>query len=563
MAEDSFSRSYRSSEPARRAGAPVAPRDSARDAGGDPLAELARLIGQNDPFTDPARNSGHPNEGRARGAAPPSDWRKTAAAIARESMRDPPAADARYEQVDSAIAATRSLRPTPHEQFAQAGSRPNFDQATQRSNFDQAARRSNFDQAAHARGDYADSPYDDEPHMDDAGSDDRYDDSRRAERQAERQQDGYDNEGENENENYFFDGADEPADDRFYDDPPRSRTSNGLLTVAVLVGCGILGTAGAYGYRTFYSGVHPMDAPIISAETSPSKMVPASAGADSSKSIQERLGERTANERVVGRQEEPVTLSDANAARAALPAPFTTSPGSGPTFPPGPAVQSTPPVQSGPPVQQSSGAPSEPKKVRTVAIRPDGADPTARSASAGGSLPQPAASPAVATTRPPPASKPASPASSASSASPPARNGGSSPLSLEPQGQMGETASSYQSVREHATPAPTPASAPASGPRLASVTSAAAGGSATAAGGYVVQVSSQRSEADAQASFHSLQTKFPKELGDRDAMVRRADLGTKGVYYRAMVGPFGSAGEADQFCNGLKAEGGQCIVQKN
>jgi hypothetical protein len=79
----------------------------------------------------------------------------------------------------------------------------------------------------------------------------------------------------------------------------------------------------------------------------------------------------------------------------------------------------------------------------------------------------------------------------------------------------------------------------------------------------VVQVSSQRSEADAQASFHSLQTKFPKELGDRDAMVRRADLGTKGVYYRAMVGPFGSAGEADQFCNGLKAEGGQCIVQKN
>jgi cell division protein FtsN len=128
---------------------------------------------------------------------------------------------------------------------------------------------------------------------------------------------------------------------------------------------------------------------------------------------------------------------------------------------------------------------------------------------------------------------------------------------------MGETASSYQSVREHATPAPTPASAPASGPRLASVTSAAAGGSATAAGGYVVQVSSQRSEADAQASFHSLQTKFPKELGDRDAMVRRADLGTKGVYYRAMVGPFGSAGEADQFCNGLKAEGGQCIVQKN
>jgi hypothetical protein len=30
-----------------------------------------------------------------------------------------------------------------------------------------------------------------------------------------------------------------------------------------------------------------------------------------------------------------------------------------------------------------------------------------------------------------------------------------------------------------------------------------------------------------------------------------------------MVGPFGSPGEADQFCSSLKAAGGQCIVQKN
>jgi hypothetical protein len=30
-----------------------------------------------------------------------------------------------------------------------------------------------------------------------------------------------------------------------------------------------------------------------------------------------------------------------------------------------------------------------------------------------------------------------------------------------------------------------------------------------------------------------------------------------------MVGPFGSASDADQFCSGLKAAGGQCIVQKD
>jgi hypothetical protein len=79
----------------------------------------------------------------------------------------------------------------------------------------------------------------------------------------------------------------------------------------------------------------------------------------------------------------------------------------------------------------------------------------------------------------------------------------------------------------------------------------------------VVQVSSQRSEADAQASFRSLQSKFPRELGEREAIVRRADLGPKGIYFRTMVGPFGTAGDADQFCGDLKAAGGQCIVQKN
>ena len=53
---------------------------------------------------------------------------------------------------------------------------------------------------------------------------------------------------------------------------------------------------------------------------------------------------------------------------------------------------------------------------------------------------------------------------------------------------------------------------------------------------------------------------FP-ELGDRQPIViRRADLGSKGVFYRAMVGPFRSAHEASQFCSSYKAAGGQCVV---
>jgi hypothetical protein len=162
MADDNILRSYRSNEPARRAGAPAAPRDSARDVGGsDPLAELARLIGQSDPFADLDRNSRRSTEARQRPDSPPSDWRQTAAALARESMRDPPAADPRFEQVDSAIAAAKSLRASPHDQFAHP------------------APPTSFDQTSLAPTDYADHSYVDEPHID-TGIDDRFHDAHRA-----------------------------------------------------------------------------------------------------------------------------------------------------------------------------------------------------------------------------------------------------------------------------------------------------------------------------------------------------------------------------------------------
>ena len=85
----------------------------------------------------------------------------------------------------------------------------------------------------------------------------------------------------------------------------------------------------------------------------------------------------------------------------------------------------------------------------------------------------------------------------------------------------------------------------------------------SADGGYLVQVSSQKNEADAQASYRALQTKFPSVLGSRSPVIKRVDLGDKGVYYRAMVGPFGTPEEAAQFCGKLKTAGGQCVVQRN
>jgi SPOR domain len=543
MADDSIVRSYRSSDPARRASAPAAPRDSSRDitsrdltgrdiGGGDPLAELARLIGQADPFTDLDRAGGRASDVRPRAESAPSDWRKTAAALARESiMRDPPSADPHFDEVESAITVAKSLRAAPGDRFAPP--------AEQYLSYDQSSQ--NYASQNYASQDYAPQSY--APH--DAAFDqveprggDRFDEyGGQISRQAGPQRDDglHDRhlpmaqQGGHESENYFFDGAAAPADERFYDDPPRARAANGLITAVVLVGCGILGTAGAYGYRTYYSGPRSTDAPIISADKSAIKVMPAPADGDapSGKLVQERVG--SANERMVPRQEEPVA-ADPSGPRVVLPAPFTPSPG------PGPAVGASNPM--------SASVAGEPKKVHTVPIRPEGgSDPMGRPVGAVGAPLQTAPSAQVATARPPASARPAAPPPA------PAHPSGG-PLSLQP-GQSGDAA--------------TADAAPANGPRLASVapSGGAAASSSSAGGGYVVQISSQRSEADAQASFRSLQSKFPSQLGDREAIVRRADLGQKGVYYRAMVGPFGSAGDADQFCGGLKAAGGQCIVQKN
>ena len=81
--------------------------------------------------------------------------------------------------------------------------------------------------------------------------------------------------------------------------------------------------------------------------------------------------------------------------------------------------------------------------------------------------------------------------------------------------------------------------------------------------GYAVQVTSERSENRAQAAFRALQAKYPNELSGHQPIIRRADLGAAGIYYRALVGPFASAEKATRMCSALKAAGGDCIIQKN
>ncbi|MFG1480810.1 SPOR domain-containing protein [Xanthobacter sp. V4C-4] len=82
-------------------------------------------------------------------------------------------------------------------------------------------------------------------------------------------------------------------------------------------------------------------------------------------------------------------------------------------------------------------------------------------------------------------------------------------------------------------------------------------------GDFVVQVASQRSEADAMGSWKALQTRYPNLLGSYVASVKKADLGDRGIYYRAQVGPFASKDQANELCQALRGQGGDCMVTKN
>jgi hypothetical protein len=309
--------------------------------------------------------------------------------------------------------------------------------------------------------------------------------------------------------------------DEDYDDPPRrGRSGSGLVTAVILIGCAMLGTAGAYGYRTYNAG--STQAPVITADSAPTKIVPAEQRSPRS---QDRVGTQGNGERLVSREEQPVALQPPGSSgvpRVVFPSPTTT----GTTQPPGSSAQ-------------ASVGNTEPKRVKTVPIRPDGGDTSGRPFND---------EPAQTTAAPPPSR-------TAPQTLPAQRGTGrDQPLSLDP-------VQAEPPRPQQRTPAlPVARETPA--PKLAAVPPNTGSAGSGASGGFIVQVSSQRSEADAQASYRALQAKYSL-LKAHQPIIRRADLGQKGVYFRAMVGPFETGDEAVQFCNGLKQAGGQCIIHRN
>jgi hypothetical protein len=448
----------------------------------DPLAELARLIGQTDPFS---------NFGRANQPMPP------------------PETDPYYHQPEPEVDEAPPAGPPPWMQRAaqQAAAPPREDVEP----FVHPLRRY---AAAHppAEPEYHEAPAfaadaDQPPHADSA----RYDDALYGEPdpgtyEAERQDAAYADDA------YAYqDGYGEEAEQ---DEKPRR---GGMMTVVAVLALAVIGTGGAFAYRTYMGSPRSGEPPIIKADATPTKVVPAPSG-DGVAKVPDRMAAGGA-EKIVPREEAPV---DVNAGSRQVFPPLNQN-----TNPPTAALvaPAKPPAA---PAASGTLAGDEPRKVKTLPVKGDPADVAAMPAPKPAAAPRPVASPSPAAARAP------SPAANANASA-------NAPLSLSPQGAPSAAAEPRTHVAS-TNPAP-----------------AASGGGA----GYVVQISSQRSEADAQASYRALQGKFPSVLGSRPPLIKRADLGEKGVYYRAMVGPFASSDEATQVCGNLKTAGGQCVVQKN
>jgi hypothetical protein len=329
-----------------------------------------------------------------------------------------------------------------------------------------------------------------------------------------------------EYEDQSHDHSDDHADGEAYAEDPNPRPRGRFIFVAAVFGLALLGTAGAFAYRALFAdSIVPSLLSIIKAEGGPNKIIPTSTASQGSVFRQADADNAGSSERLVRREERPVDV----------PPPVSTAPhpvSTAPIFP-----DSAPAAEPG----AASVFPPTPLAQPAPAAR---VDSLKRAAPA---PPIPSANQAAA-----PAAPTLTPVSAQQQGAKP--SDANEPLSIVPSSNDATTAAGSARTAPPARPAPVGKPAAT---EIASTPPAASGG------GYAVQVSSQRNEKEVQSSFRELQAKYPNLLGGREPMVRRADLGGKGVYYRTMVGPFVSAEQANELCSNLKAAGGNCIVQKN
>ena len=229
---------------------------------------------------------------------------------------------------------------------------------------------------------------------------------------------------------------------------------------------------------------------------------------------------------------------------------------------------------------QSGGYFPEPRRVRTVSVKPDGSVvPDAQPVQAAPRAPSiPSLAAGTPNPRPSVTSLPIAPAAARPQAATPAtgekatvranrpptvqeiaRNGGAEP-EVTP-------AATPRAARPAPAPKPAPqrqaavAPAPRATPAPAAAAAAAPAASASGGGGFAIQLAAPPTAAEAESTAARLRQRFGPELGGRAPTIRQAVVGDKTVY-RVRVGGL-SREDATAMCSKLQGKGGACFVARN
>jgi len=481
-----------------------------RDQPDDPLAELAWLIDQCVTTNDLA-----------------SDARRSTSAESRSRRKFNPPAQHGYATPDNVLLETSEEQYSVSEQGSYDPPNDTYDdrcyEPLPRTYASRQSRSAWYEHESRSHPDAAD------PHVESSGA--RYD----------------------EYEDQSHDQADDHAYGEDYDEDPNPRRRHKFISVAAVFGLALLGTGGVFAYRVWLAdSIVPPVPSIIKTESGPNEIMTTSTDSQGTVPPQTDADKAGSSGDAPPADGSP-PMNTAPQPVSAEPSPVP-GPGAASVFPPTPLAQpalvarvdrlNSPPAAPAPPIPSATQAAAPdaptptrasptkpgPKKIHTVAIRTNQLNTVDSTAS----QPQSVRPPQQKVTTP---------------------SDVNAPLSIVPLSDDAATATAG-SARTAPPAHPAPVGKPAA-------TETASTSPAGSGGGYAVQVLSQRNKEGLQSSFRALQAKYPKLLGGREPTVRRADLGAKGVYYRAMVGPFVSAEQANELCSNLKASGASCIVQKN
>lgn len=356
-------------------------------------------------------------------------------------------------------------------------------------------------------------------------------------------------------------------DDTYADEAPPRRRRAGMTAIAAVLGLAVLGGGGVFAYRAMSGSAGAGGEPrVVRADATPVRV--AVQQAQDAKPVTDRV---PGGDRVISREERPVSLREQAAQVQAPPTParviplvpaptvpagVVTDPGqppvrtvsvvSGGGLPPAPQPAVQAPVQTSAPAR----AVEAPRRVRTVQVGPDGA-PLAAPAPV---MPAPAAASPSALSVVPVAAAPApAPAALASAES------RAAPVPAPRPVQALRVARAEPAAAEPARPVPTSRAAAAPQPLdLGPQRTASVRGATGATGGTFVQISSHQSDAEARSAFTSAQRRFPMLQG-QSANIRTAEIPGRGTWHRLRVGPF-SREEAQGFCQRLKTAGGSCVL---